>query len=92
MMFFGMIHKHYNSGFELPNNFKKRVEAHFDYKWSYDRTMAVSSEEDLAIIDQLPAAVQDRLMCEYLFVDFLKLFGFSYFSIKKMVVDPKNPG
>jgi hypothetical protein len=51
MMFFGMIHKHYNSGFELPNNFKKRVEAHFDYKWSYDRTMAVSSEEDLAIID-----------------------------------------
>ena len=50
MMFFGMIHSHYNAGFELPNNFKKRVEAHFDYKWSYDRTMAVSSEEDLAIV------------------------------------------
>ena len=49
--FFGMIHSHYNGGFELPNNFKQRVEAHFDYKWCYDRTMAVSSEADLAIID-----------------------------------------
>jgi hypothetical protein len=54
----------------------------------YDRTIAVSTEADLAILDQLPVQTQNKLLCEYLFIDFLRLFGPSYFKISKMKTQP----
>jgi hypothetical protein len=61
-MFFGAM-KHFNDGMELtgdPENresLKKRIEDFFNYKWSNDQTMAVSTEEDQMLLMQLPIEV-----------------------------------
>ena len=53
---------------------QKRLEEFFHYKWSNDKNGAISSEEEMKILHELPIQVQDRLYCSFLFNDFFKKY------------------
>ena len=41
--FFGMM-THFNEGESIDFRLKKKIEAHFDYVWNYDKNQAVKTE------------------------------------------------
>jgi hypothetical protein len=53
MKFFGVI-KHFNGDVPLDSKFSISIEKFFDYKWNNDRSLAISKQSDLAILEQLP--------------------------------------
>ena len=42
----------------------------FDYKWSNDLLMAIDDDFEIALLNQLPEYVQNKLISHYLFKDF----------------------
>jgi len=46
--FFGLL-KRFNNNVDIKNKFKEKIEDFFDMKWNLDRTMALTTDEDLAM-------------------------------------------
>ena len=51
--FFGLM-KQFNKGRNIDNQMKLKIEDYMDYRWSNDRNLAISTDEDKALISQLP--------------------------------------
>lgn len=62
--------------------FKREIEEFFDYSWSKDRNSAMRSEQDLAMLEQLPTGTVVRLYSDFLFDDFLKAYK-RFFALEK---------
>ena len=54
--FFGMMN-HFNNNRDINTDLMKRIENHFDYKWNNDKNQAYYTEDDQAMLDQLPDEV-----------------------------------
>lgn len=65
-LFFNCI-KHLNGGNGYNEDFKTKIEEYFSYYWSKDRNMAVSEDDDVAMLEQLPIFVQDDIYNKFLF-------------------------
>jgi hypothetical protein len=62
---------------------KKRIEDYFAYKWNMDRTIAISSESDKSLLEQLPQDVQNRIYKDFLFSTFIRRFR-HFLQLKNM--------
>ena len=51
--FFGLI-RNFNGNLEMDENLKHQIEDFFDYKWTMDLNMAVETEEETKLLEQLP--------------------------------------
>lgn len=47
---FGLI-KRFNSSRSIPLDLKLKIEEYFDYRWTNDKNQAVSTEEDIKLLD-----------------------------------------
>jgi len=71
--FFGLI-SHFNKKAPMDIELKQKIEAFFDYKWSFDRNQAFDEEEEVAMMQQLPYEVINKIYCNFLFSSFLSTF------------------
>ena len=55
--FFGIIQK-FNLEKPLDPDLKKRIEAHFDYRWENDKLQAFRDDSDVTIFNQMPEEVK----------------------------------
>ena len=58
---------------------KLKLEAHFDYRWRKNKNSAFTNDDDLAIMDQLPEFVKERIYKDYMYIDFLKKFRKTFY-------------
>uniref|UniRef100_A0A7S3FW38 Cyclic nucleotide-binding domain-containing protein n=1 Tax=Strombidium rassoulzadegani TaxID=1082188 RepID=A0A7S3FW38_9SPIT len=70
---FGLI-KRFNSSRSIPLDLKLKIEEYFDYRWINDKNQAVSTEEDIKLLNQLPPSVQRKIYSDFLFEQFIKNF------------------
>jgi len=70
--FVGTIRK-FNKGNSLPES-EQQLYDYFTYRWSNDRNLAITTSEDLAMLDQLPQRHIYALYSTYLFKDFMEEF------------------
>lgn len=54
--FFGLL-TYFNKGRNIDKELRLRFEDYFEYKWTNDRNQAISDEEDVSILNQLPTDV-----------------------------------
>lgn len=81
--FFGLLQK-FNRDQPLDEDFRIKIEAYFDYKWSYDRNQAIDEPEELSLMEQLPDETVNKLYRDFLYVEFVGTFR-DTFSIPKEV-------
>ena len=63
--------KSFNGGYDLKQEIRDNLYRFFKYKWCVDKNNALQSEEDAAILNQLPDDVKNKLISNYLFMDFI---------------------
>jgi len=59
----------------LPKDLVSSMEAYFQFRWKYDRNLAVSTQMDRELLDQLPGRVQTELYVTYLFTGFYSSYN-----------------
>ena len=62
---------------------KERIEEYLEFRWNNDRNAALTTELDQQLLAELPAEVQDRLLCSFLFTDFL-FINFISFKVSQI--------
>jgi|TARA_B110000285_G_C15131779_1_gene624090 hypothetical protein len=72
--FFGTMQQ-YNGKKPIDQVFKQEIEAHFENRWQNDRLAAFKSDDDLAILGQLPIDTKVMMFKEFLFKDFLTKYS-----------------
>ena len=80
-LFLGTMKKFNN---EAPLRNSERINDYFKYRWSHDRNLAVSTDQDKDLLDQLPKRLQIKLYTKYLFEDFMELYK-QIFEIKTVI-------
>ena len=55
----------------MDQNLKIQIEDFFGYKWNMDLNMAVETEEETKLLEQLPNQVQISIFSQFLFSRFL---------------------
>lgn len=58
----------------MPREFEKEIIQFFNYKWENDRNFSLKTEEDFAILSELPAEVKMRVFKDFIYHDFLYNF------------------
>jgi len=53
-----------------------------EFKWNNDRLLAIDDDDEKDKLTQLPVHVQDKLMTNYLFAEFLNIFT-DFFKVSK---------
>jgi hypothetical protein len=66
----------------MPNGMRDRVYQFFEYKWEKDKNLAFQSENDIAILDQLPWNAKMDIQFKFSNQMFFKKFN-SWFRIKQ---------
>lgn len=59
--FFGVIER-FNHGKPINMELKREIEEHFNYKWNYDRNIALQQREDLDLFDQITDETKDKIL------------------------------
>lgn len=67
--FFGLLRR-FNDNVPIKVQLKDQIEKHFDYKWKKDKNQSIDDEAELAMLDQLPEEVQNKIFCDFLFSEF----------------------
>ena len=62
---------------------KRNIEQFFNYKWQFDRNQAIDDEEEMAILEQLPEEVQNKIYTNFLFKEFLHIFQDTFTICKR---------
>lgn len=71
--FFDLLRK-MNGGQLFNVELQHMIEDHFDYRWKNDKNAAIDDNEEKALLEQLPASVQDLIYTDFLFQNFLQKF------------------
>ncbi len=72
-LFVGTLQK-FNDGRQLSRHLESRLERYFHYRWQFDRMLAIQSEDDVRLFEQLPGRVQTEIYVTYLFKHFFEKF------------------
>ena len=73
----------------IKESIRKEINEYFEYKWKNDCNLAMETEHDLALMDQLPNLVQRQIYTQFLYNDFLYHFR-RFFSIRRVDTKHKN--
>ena len=60
---------------------KRRIEVYFEHKWDQGRNFVFMDGEYQQFQDQLPDATKDKMLVEFLFVEFIKFYNSTMFDI-----------
>ena len=71
--FFGTMEK-FNGSRKLSEKLLTKFEKYFEYRWRSNNNFAVSTEDDIALLLQLPAIVQTQIYSDYLFKEYLQVY------------------
>ena len=71
--FFSTLQR-FNGDVPMSDQFKKDLTKHFSYKWSNDLNQFIEDPSESKIFDQLPDFVQDKIYCQFLYMDFIREF------------------
>ena len=66
-----LLLKNFNNNKPLPPDMIHKFEAYFEYYWKNDKNYAVATEDDMALLDELPSHIQANIYKDFLFEDFL---------------------
>lgn len=61
-----------------------------NYKWAFDKNIPFSSEDDQAILSQLPEHTRQTLLKNFVFADFDQKFKSIFRFPNKEALDPKT--
>ena len=61
----------FNNGHPLNKEIVSNIEGYFDLKWNWNKTNALKTDKDLSFMSRLPEEVQQEIMIDYLFSNFL---------------------
>lgn len=86
--FFGLI-KQFNKGQNIDYTLQFQIEDFFDYRWVNDRNQAISTQDDIDLISQLPLEIQRKIYSDFLFKNFLQSFR-KYFTMPNYENRNKN--
>ena len=86
-----MLEKRFNGGKPLKEQQKIHIENYFEYRWNNDKGFAISSEEDQALLNQLPEDVIIKIY-KFLYSEFLKHFRgfFTFFKNEKQISNVRS--
>ena len=87
--FFGLLIR-FNKNRPLKEEFKHKLEAYFEYRWSNDNNWAMREDTDLAIYEQLPKDIQRMVFSNFLFQNFYFKFKRDWFTFKNFETKNKN--
>jgi len=73
-LFLGTLRK-FNDYVRISDTFETKLEAYFQYRWQFNRNLAVSTPEDEQIFEELPGRLQTQLYVEYLFKNFMDIYS-----------------
>lgn len=68
---FFLILQKFNSAKPINHHFQVSLQAHFDYRWDNDKTIALHTSEAQSILLQLPDVLENKIYVSFLFTDFL---------------------
>jgi len=71
----------FNQGNPLKKELITKIEDFFNFYWEKNRLSAMSSEQDIRFMDELPYYVQSQIFVDYLFNDFLYKYE-KYFRLE----------
>lgn len=80
--FFGLI-KQFNKGRMIDYKMKCKIEDYMEYRWQNDKNLAISTQEDVDLITQLPHEIRQKIYSDFLFKNFLTAFR-RYFSLPNL--------
>lgn len=87
--FFNLISR-YNQRIHIKNEVRENIERHMVYRWNNDKNLAISKEEDIQLLTELPDDVKTRIFKNFLFSNFLERFGRFLTIFKSQYVDFKD--
>jgi hypothetical protein len=68
--FFGLI-KRFNNDRDINRDLMLKIEDYFEYKWEEDVNLAIITDEDFSLLNQLQYNIQCEIYHSYLFKEFL---------------------
>ena len=68
-LFIGTLER-FNEGFKLDNEFQQSLLSYFEFRWQQNKNLAISTQEDVDLLVQLPQKVQSQIFTNFLFSDF----------------------
>ena len=78
-MFLATIQR-FNSGNRLNDADVSKYEKYFQFRWEYDKNLAISSVQDQRIMTVLPDEIEKKIYKEFLFLNFIRRF-YKYFDL-----------
>ena len=60
---------------------KRAIEKYFEHKWDQGRNYVFQSDEYSQFQDQLPDKTKDKMLTEFLFIEFIKHYKSTMFDI-----------
>ena len=76
-LFLGTM-KRFNGNSPLPEQLVSKLEEFFMYRWQNDPNLAISTDEDKFLLDQIPERIQSLIYTNFLFKDFLETYKDSF--------------
>jgi len=68
-LFIGTLER-FNEGFKLDSEFQQSLLSYFEFRWQQNKNLAISTQEDVDLLVQLPQKVQSQIFTNFLFSDF----------------------
>ena len=58
--FFNLLSR-YNRRIPIPDNLREEIENHLSFRWNNNKNHAMTTEEDIRILSELPEEVRSRI-------------------------------
>lgn len=77
-----LVLQNFNNNKPLPPEAVSKFEKYFEYYWKNNKNYAIASEDDFAILSELPQEIQSNIYKDFLFQDFITLFKVHFIFAK----------
>jgi len=72
-LFLGTLRK-FNDNVPVSKSLENKLDKYFHYRWYFNRNLAISTEADKQIYDELPGRIQTELFVDFLFKSFIERY------------------
>ncbi len=77
-----LVLKNFNNNKPLPPEMVAQMEEYFEYFWKNNKNYAIATDEDYAILSELPNNIKSSIFKDFLFQDFLDQFKVHFIFAK----------